>query len=477
MSARREAWLIPAALGSILGAGVLALSTKAVVLLVGLIGAVILANLTLAPLIAVTAAVPVNVHLAGPITVTRILIAGAACLLVYNASVGKGPWPKLFRRPDGPLMLLFLAASVMSVLVAGTTLQPVASRVLEGIIFFVAVTYIRDTDDLRQFFWALAVIGVGQGLMVVAETKLGIVLPGEWHAHLADQQEEVPRAVGTSGHPITLGGFYMVAVPCTICLILLTRQKLLKFALLGSLVLMAYAVYSTYSRSTWMGFAVMAFFAVALTSRVGRNLAIGAALSGFVFLAIYGFSIPDIIADLESLIPDRIYAVMRDRVGLLAGSESFLVRFENWAMAVNMWADNPIFGVGVGQSIDRSLEYLPSWGQREFATQEEAHNAFLMAASESGILAFIAFTGLWIWAFRSVARASKDPEYGPYAKVLQIILCGQFVFILVTPIVREIWLTLGVSAAIGHAMRQRATAGEATAADARPPGAALATPS
>ena len=68
MSARREAWVIPAALGSLLGAGVLALSTKAVVLLVGLIGAVILANLTLAPLIAVTAAVP-KIVLSTPIPI------------------------------------------------------------------------------------------------------------------------------------------------------------------------------------------------------------------------------------------------------------------------------------------------------------------------------------------------------------------------------------------------------------------------
>ena len=147
-------------------------------------------------------------------------------------------------------------------------------------------------------------------------------------------------------------------------------------------------------------------------------------------------------------------------------------------MALNMWADNPIFGVGVGQSIDRSLEYLPSWGQREFGTQEEAHNAFLMAASESGIFALIAFAGLWIWAFRSLARASRDPDYRPFAKVLQIILCGQLVFILVTPIVREIYLTLGVAAAMGHAVQRRATAtSEATTTADRPTGAALATPS
>ena len=84
------------------------------------------------------------------------------------------------------------------------------------------------------------------------------------------------------------------------------------------------------------------------------------------------------------------------------------------------------------------------------------HNVFLEVASELGMFALAAFLGMWSWALISAKRALRHPELRSYAILMCSIILGQMAFLMITPMVREIWLTLPMAIAIGRMARAEA---------------------
>ncbi|HBH80154.1 MAG TPA: hypothetical protein DDY39_10040 [Nitrospira sp.] len=60
------------------------------------------------------------------------------------------------------------------------------------------------------------------------------------------------------------------------------------------------------------------------------------------------------------------------------------------------------------------------------------------------------FLGLWGWAFVCVRRGLRLPVLRPYAVLMCALLLGQMAFLMITPMVREIWLTLPMAMALGY---------------------------
>ncbi|MBI4003361.1 MAG: O-antigen ligase family protein, partial [Nitrospira defluvii] len=141
------------------------------------------------------------------------------------------------------------------------------------------------------------------------------------------------------------------------------------------------------------------------------------------------------------------------KADLNEGSGSFDFRLESIVGGWNLFWAHPWFGVGFGQSINHYMKYLPAWATHPFHPAT-IHNVFLEVACELGIVAASAFIGLWAWAFISVKRALRIAELRPYAVLLSSILVGQMAFLMITPMVREIWLTLAMAIAVGHMARR-----------------------
>lgn len=74
---------------------------------------------------------------------------------------------------------------------------------------------------------------------------------------------------------------------------------------------------------------------------------------------------------------------------------------------------------------------------------------FLEVASELGVFSLFSFIGLWVWAFVSIKQGLNHPEVRPYAVLVGSMLAGQMIFLMITPMVREIWLTLPMAMALG----------------------------
>jgi O-antigen ligase len=84
--------------------------------------------------------------------------------------------------------------------------------------------------------------------------------------------------------------------------------------------------------------------------------------------------------------------------------ESAQGRLDTWSSGVRMTLHNPFFGVGFGQFPDNYESYAMSpviWGEHD------AHNSFIKAAAETGLVGFVPFMALVLLTFRIGYRRRK----------------------------------------------------------------------
>ncbi|MFW2388174.1 MAG: O-antigen ligase family protein [Polyangiales bacterium] len=98
--------------------------------------------------------------------------------------------------------------------------------------------------------------------------------------------------------------------------------------------------------------------------------------------------------------------------------ESAQGRLDMWASGIRMTAYNPLFGVGFGQFPDNYHSYARNpvnWEPRD------AHNSFIKAAAETGVVGFIPFMALIFLTLRLAYRARKAdvPEDEPMERAVR----------------------------------------------------------
>lgn len=100
-----------------------------------------------------------------------------------------------------------------------------------------------------------------------------------------------------------------------------------------------------------------------------------------------------------------------------------------WKNSFKMIADNPIFGVGLGNFKESYAEYIPS-DVEEIRKVSSAHNDFIDIAANTGIPGFVFFAALWIAVIYRLWKSYKtDTNLSIEEKaVLIAVLCGSFCF-------------------------------------------------
>lgn len=449
--------------GAILGAMSLALSTKALALLIAaLIGVVMIMSSTVA-YYALVASIPVQVDFLGGITVTKLIVPAVLGVVILNALIHRGPWPFVSRGPAGFFACTFLLASGTSVILAQGLhqLPGEAARIpVFGSLFFLTLAFIRTPADFRRLLWVIAATGTIEALITAAQVRYGFVLPGDWRQNLGQPGEKGVdgtlsailegkiRAEGTTAHPILLASYFLMTIPCTVCLLITEESRLKRFLLAGMAVLMCYGWYYTFARSSMIGFATMVVVAASFYSKAARTLVcvgIGIFLTGLLsYQAISGF----FSTGVDAFEGQNWF----EGADVNSASDSWQFRIESIVGGWNLFLAHPWFGVGAGQSIWNYLPYLPSWA---ISTSHPStiHNIFLEVGSELGIFALGAFVGLWVWAFVCIRRAFHVSEARSYAILMWGLLLGQMSFVMITPMVREVWLTIPMAISLGYMNR------------------------
>lgn len=440
--------------GAMAGASVLALGTKALVLVPLLAFAAVMAAIPYSPLLSIVFTIPINVEIAGPITVSRLIIIFGFFVAILQYL--KGTMPRFsIPWPEGVVPLLFFSWVFFIGLVVpgGSLVSRVGAYIVHATIFFVILSYTDSTARLRAVFLTLVVTGIGQGVLAVLEAKFNFAPFGGWHATLAEMRGNEVRVVATSSHPIILAGFFLVVISATTMFLLTAKAIQARLTFLAILLLCLAGWWLTYSRSSWMGMAMMVLISMLLVSRPTRILALIGGTVGFVLLATHGFSLSAVIETVEGLATLKSAS---KTAGVTSGSESLTWRQENWAAAFSMWAQNPVTGVGIEQSNPNMTRYLADDALAHvYIGTASPHNMFLMIASEGGTPSIVLFVTMWLMAVYGVWRAWDDPALRPYAIAVAAMIVGHVTTFFFNPLAREAFVIIALGLTLGRIARQR----------------------
>lgn len=225
-----QATVGPSLAGAALGASVLALSTKALAIVIAGTALAAMASSAVFPYYILVATIPVQVDLLGGITVTKLMTPLAIGMVLLNALIYRGPWPVIARWPAGYIAMLFFVTSMLSLFLAEGLLGlpgEAAKIPVYWALFFFTLTFNRTAADLRRLLWVITITGVVEALITAAQVQYGFVMPGDWRRNIGlpseggmdgafmSFSEGKIRAEGTTAHPILLASFFLMAIPCT----------------------------------------------------------------------------------------------------------------------------------------------------------------------------------------------------------------------------------------------------------------------
>lgn len=440
--------------GAFAGLVAAATGTKAIVIVPGVAFVTAFVLMPYAGMYAIVTTTPINVEIAGPITVSRLAILLGALAIFVQAARREIPIPQITIWPEGTLASILFAWVAIATIAAGGggIVGKLGPWMIFAIIFFVVLNYASTPTQLRRVFILLGVVGLLQALLVLAEAFFGFSPFKGWQEVLAQDRGGVEvRVVGTSAHPIILAGFFQVIFGVLVVLTVKSQSAFARLFWIGTIAAVSVGWWYTFARSSWIGMGAMLFVGMILATRITRNLALIGGAAALVILAIFDFDPGEILRFIENLGSVRRASRLS---GVAAASESLGWRTENWAGAWNIFLQHPIFGTGIDASKAKMLANLPQGSvAHQYIPTEVPHNMYLLILAELGAITLLLFMAMWVLAFRAVFRVMRVPDFRPYAVALAAIMVGQMTTFFFNPIPREVWLTMGLSMALGRAAR------------------------
>ena len=193
------------------------------------------------------------------------------------------------------------------------------------------------------------------------------------------------------------------------------------------------------------GLVAMLIYGIYLTNSRGGTLALMATVV-FFFIKRSKWVVPGGI--LGGLMATGVFLFGPSRLGMLSAEEaSAYGRLDAWYYGFQLLKANPLFGVGYGLFTD---QYPLT-----------AHNSFLLAASELGLVGLCAWMSVFYTSFKGLSLVQHHhPRLAPFAYGLQASLVGfgAGAFFLSRTYNELSYLLCGMSAALFHVVRQQVPA-------------------
>ena len=301
-------------------------------------------------------------------------------------------------------ILILLAAMLLSMFKANNQLQSLKeiAKWLEFlVVYWLAINQLRERRKVALFLTALVIGVLAEAALGAAQVVLRLGPPEFLIGGL------ILRAYGTFGQPNPFAGYLNLCLPILIGVALFAESRALRrwswLAALGVAVVMI----TTLSRGAWLGFGV-ALLVIGITA--SRRLGV------WIWLALLAVALV-ILAAVFGVIPfgitERVLAAFE-----LAGVSLDNVTVENfsavqrlafWQAGLNMFENNPVLGVGIGNYIDAYPGYAAQGWETVLG---HAHDYYLNTAAETGLVGLAAYVALLITAFRHVARAVATAPRG-----------------------------------------------------------------
>jgi O-antigen ligase len=259
------------------------------------------------------------------------------------------------------------------------------------ILLGVALTLIRSVQDMHRIAWAMIAAGICQALL------------GYWQwiqvtgSHSANA--DTLRVFGTFGQPNPFAGYLNFGLLLALALALFARDARERWLAGGAATIIAFAAVLADSRGAELGViaAIVMLFIVAWKRERLAGIALLISISA---LAIAWFA---------GIIPTHLREDLLQQVTLgpvNAANFSIQERLAHWVAGLLMFHAHPLLGVGAGNysAAYARYEVSPEW----FEALGHAHNYYINAAAETGILGLVAIlsvVGISLFAGWCAVRA------------------------------------------------------------------------
>lgn len=244
-----------------------------------------------------------------------------------------------------------------------------------------SASYLRTAWRVRVVVWATISAATAEALLGYAQWVMATGQAGPGGENL--------RVYGTFAQPNPYGGFINFGLLLALALALFGRDFRERYLAAGAGVLLLGAQALAGSRGALLGLLVALIVMVTIGWRRERLAAITAAVS--ISLIAIGW--------LTNLVPERIQQAVLEQLRvsdalngtLTSANFSTVERLSHWIAGLRMLVAHPILGVGAGNYDAAYGDYaLPDWPD----ALGHAHNYYINAAAETGILGLIAFLAL-----------------------------------------------------------------------------------
>lgn len=241
------------------------------------------------------------------------------------------------------------------------------------LIYFVFAKCIKTKKELN-FLFAIFLISLA---LVGLHTWRNGMLAG---THFADfKRSSGPFGEGWRGADIA-GGFLAIFTPFLLSVSLLAKKKTMKSFGIGGLIICIAGIFTTYSRGSILALGVASIITVLVT--IKQLIKTSKLTTLIVMIVLLGLVIRWQMWVPESII-HRAEETTQENQGLYADpefDESTQARIKTWKEGIEIFKNNPIFGVGFK---------IP-----EFMHSYDTHNTFIQIAAEMGIFGLLVF--LWL---------------------------------------------------------------------------------
>ncbi len=247
-------------------------------------------------------------------------------------------------------------------------------------LYWVMRTSRLQVSDLKFIAFTMALFGLYLGLTAIAEVKgLSSVIVPSYIMH-SETTEFLGRGRGPFLNPVS-NGIFLTTCFCFTLMWWPRCQTGGRALILTMALIMAIGVYSTLTRSTWLGLAgACALFIWLPSTQRARGMLIILATSLAILLL--------------PIISEKVFSFKRDvNVTQNEMEKSAQMRPMFFLIAKNMFEDRPLMGCGFGQYAKAKNPYLtdPNSGVPLLITKDlMQHNVFLTYLTETGLVGLFA---------------------------------------------------------------------------------------
>lgn len=282
------------------------------------------------------------------------------------------------------LVIIFVVICSLGLLQSETPVME--NRVLKDFqkaiaVFLMVAFSIRTKPDLFRLCWVLVIFTTINATVTLYYYHMGI---------LATRMASYFGSLGQSGSN-EFALIFVQMLPFPVLLMRHQKSKVSTYFLVFSLITYLYCLTRTRSRTGFLGFVFVIVVLIVLKRLSGRQI-----LLLFCILLILAFKTP--ISFWE-----RMTTIWQPET--LTTDRNITTRVESNANALDMIANRPLLGVGLGNFQRYACRY---YYQGEYERTFVVHNGYLLVASESGVPAMLIFLNILYVTIRTLLKIRKE---------------------------------------------------------------------